>query len=74
MQQILRIPAFHHGVRSIHRRIQRIRYGRVLDEPLNQGEATRLPSNSRVLTFLRHWRDQIREDIDIVRGRNKPPY
>lgn len=38
--QILKIPAFHHGVRRIHRAVEDLRHGRNPNEPLYPGEAT----------------------------------
>ncbi|KAK4113078.1 hypothetical protein N656DRAFT_797621 [Canariomyces notabilis] len=64
VQQILRIPAFHRGVRRIHRTVEDLRHGRDPSEPLRQGEATAEPN--RAEGFLKHFIEELRNQ---ARGR-----
>ncbi|KAK1753599.1 hypothetical protein QBC47DRAFT_430393 [Echria macrotheca] len=59
---VLRIPAFHHGVRRIHRTIEDFRYGRNPHEPLRPGEATEDPEKVRGDGggFLRYFVEELR--------------
>ncbi|KAK0611232.1 hypothetical protein B0T14DRAFT_441381 [Immersiella caudata] len=59
--QILTIPAFHHGVRRIHRMIHDTRYGRDPNEPLRQGEATvENPETVKPESFFKFFVEEIR--------------
>ncbi|KAH7028828.1 uncharacterized protein B0I36DRAFT_363451 [Microdochium trichocladiopsis] len=68
--QILRSPAFHRGVRSIHDRVQEHRHGRNPHEPLRPGEATRDPDQQSSSGFLSHFIDELRNQ---ARGQPTDP-
>ncbi|KAK0750495.1 hypothetical protein B0T18DRAFT_428431 [Schizothecium vesticola] len=59
--QILKIPAFHHGVRRIHRAVEDLRHGRNPNEPLYPGEATENPEKSD--GFFRHFTEELRNQF-----------
>ncbi|ORY68334.1 uncharacterized protein BCR38DRAFT_334734 [Pseudomassariella vexata] len=60
--QLLRSPAFHCGVRCIHRTIEEFKHGRDPNEPLRQGEATADPNRSSD-GFFKHFVDELRNQI-----------
>ncbi|KAK4443306.1 hypothetical protein QBC34DRAFT_386384 [Podospora aff. communis PSN243] len=57
---ILQIPAFHHGVRRIHRIIHDAQHGRDPNEPLRQGEATEDPETVKSESFMKHFVEELR--------------
>ncbi|KAG7284218.1 hypothetical protein NEMBOFW57_010582 [Staphylotrichum longicolle] len=68
VNQLLRSPTFHRGVRRIHRTVEDLRYGRDPSEPLRQGEATAEPK--RAGNFLKYFIDELRNQ---ARGRPTEP-
>ncbi|OIW26704.1 hypothetical protein CONLIGDRAFT_683661 [Coniochaeta ligniaria NRRL 30616] len=60
IQQILRSPTFHRGVRHVHRKVEDLRHGRNPDEPLRPGEATEDPHKT---SFLQHFIDEVKNQI-----------
>ncbi|KAH6844813.1 hypothetical protein B0I37DRAFT_433505 [Chaetomium sp. MPI-CAGE-AT-0009] len=70
VNQILRSPAFHRGVRRVHRTVEDIRHGRDPSDPLRQGEATADPSRSG--NFIKYFIEELRNQ---ARGKptNPPP-
>ncbi|KXJ90035.1 hypothetical protein Micbo1qcDRAFT_73527 [Microdochium bolleyi] len=68
--QILRSPAFHRGVRSIHDRVNEHRHGRNPHEPLRPGEASRDPDQQSASGFFGHFVDELRNQ---ARGRPSGP-
>ncbi|KAH8881402.1 hypothetical protein GQ53DRAFT_832449 [Thozetella sp. PMI_491] len=73
VQQILRSPTFHRGVRSIHRRVEDYRYGRDPNEPLRPGEATEEPSLAKGNGFLKHFVDELRNQARGAPSNPPPP-
>ncbi|KAK3290130.1 uncharacterized protein B0H64DRAFT_447435 [Chaetomium fimeti] len=70
VNQILRSPTFHRGVRRVHRTVEDIRYGRDPSDPLRQGEATAEPNRSG--NFIKYFIEELRNQ---ARGKptNPPP-
>ncbi|KAJ2905018.1 hypothetical protein MKZ38_006674 [Zalerion maritima] len=71
VQVLVRSPKFQHSVRTLHRRVNGIKDP---TEPMQRGEATRLPGDQGALvSFFRHWKNAVKDDIDVIRGRQQPP-
>ncbi|KAK1830500.1 hypothetical protein QBC39DRAFT_353699 [Podospora conica] len=69
--EILKIPAFHHGVRRIHRIVQDRRHGRNPNEPLYPGEATEEPGKGD--GFLKHFADELKNQFRGTPTEPPPP-
>ncbi|KAK3385209.1 hypothetical protein B0H63DRAFT_472533 [Podospora didyma] len=70
VHQILRSPAFHRGVRKVHRKVEDIRYGRDPLDPLRPGEATAEPGKPG---FLKHFIDELKNQAKGTPTNPPPP-
>ncbi|RYP21130.1 hypothetical protein DL765_002419 [Monosporascus sp. GIB2] len=72
VDKLLRSPAFHRGVRRIHRNVEEYRYGRDPHDPLRPGEATRDP-NAGANGFMNHFIDELRSQLRGTPTNPPPP-
>lgn len=71
--QILKIPAFHHAVRKVHRTVEDLKYGRDPLDPLRPGEATEDPEKVRPAGFFRYFAEELRNQFRGTPTEPPPP-